>query len=121
MNEIKIKRVYEEFNINDGYRILVDRLWPRGIKKEDLQFDYWEKEIAPSSELRKSFNHEPDKFQDFSIKYINELNNNSIKDEFLNRIKENIKNGNITFLYGAKDKEHNQAVILKKWTEENIK
>lgn len=120
MNEIKIKRVYEEFNINDGYRILVDRLWPRGIKKENLKLDYWEKEIAPSSELRKFFNHEPDKFQDFSIQYIEELNNNNIKGEFLDRIKGQLKNGNITFLYGAKDKEYNQAVVLKKWVEDNI-
>jgi uncharacterized protein YeaO (DUF488 family) len=115
MNELKIKRAYEACDEQDGYRILVDRLWPRGIKKENARLDLWAKEIAPTNELRKWFGHDLDKFEEFSKRYIAELEANPQKDEFLNLVKEKLQSGHVTLVYGAKDGGHNNAVILKKW------
>lgn len=120
MSEIKIRRAYEEKGKDDGYRILVDRLWPRGIKKEDLSYSWWPKDIAPSDELRKSFNHEKDKFDDFRKSYKDELENKNIKDEFLNKVETQLKKHNVTLVYGAKDEEHNQAVVLREWTQNKL-
>ncbi len=120
MAEIKIRRAYEEKGKDDGYRVLVDRLWPRGIKKEDLTYSWWAKDIAPSDELRESFNHDKDKFNNFKKSYKKELENNEIKAEFLDKIKTQLKKHNVTLVYGAKDKEHNQAVVLKEWIKEKL-
>ena len=90
MKELKIKRVYEAPSLDDGVRILVDRLWPRGIKKEDAHIDFWDKEIAPSTELREWFGHKPELFEEL------------------------LKTKNVTLVYGAKDTKDNQAVVLKK-------
>ncbi|HEX2869338.1 MAG TPA: DUF488 domain-containing protein [Ignavibacteriales bacterium] len=107
---IKLKRIYEEYEPADGYRILVDRLWPRGIKKESSHVDLWLKELGPSDELRKWFNHDPAKWQEFKKKYHSEL---SRKSDLLNEIRDAEKeNKNVTILYGAKDTEHNQAVVI---------
>jgi len=107
---IKIKRIYEPHEANDGYRILVDRLWPRGMKKEAANINIWMKEIAPSTELRKWFNHEPEKWKSFLVKYKTELKHSSLLEE-LKALTE--KHKIITLLYGAKDEQHNHAIALK--------
>lgn len=109
MHELKIKRVYEKPLKTDGIRILVDRLYPRGLKKVELHYDYWLKDIAPSNELRKWFNHDPSKFKEFEKKYKEELDSN---DEVKN-IKNLLKENNVTLLYAAKDENNNNAVVLK--------
>lgn len=107
---IYLKRVYESYSKEDGYRVLVDRLWPRGISKEKAHVDVWMKEIGPSNELRKWFGHDPKKWEAFEKKYKEELKE---KKELLNELKELIKKHHtVTLLYGAKDTEHNQAVVL---------
>ncbi len=108
-NSMKIKRIYEPVSPEDGYRILVDRIWPRGISKEMAALDEWDKDIAPSNELRKWFNHIPERFEAFKQKYITELTKS--KDR-LNRLRSIAKKQNLTLLYSAKDIEHNQAVVL---------
>lgn len=116
MTQVRLKRVYEDYSAADGYRILVDRLWPRGIKKENAHVDLWLKDIAPSTELRKWFNHEPEKWPDFSQKYRKEIAANT---EATQELKEALKNHKtVTLLYGAKDEQHNQAVVLQKWLQE---
>lgn len=111
---IAIKRVYEPFSKADGYRILVDRLWPRGIKKEDAHVDLWLKEVAPSTALRKWFNHEPEKWRSFLSKYKAELKESAALEE-LQALRKQHKT--VTLLYGAKDEQHNQAVALKQFSE----
>jgi len=107
---IKIKRIYEQPAKEDGFRILVDRLWPRGISKEKAKIDLWLKEIAPSDELRKWFGHDPEKWEEFKAKYEKELKG---KQELLGKIKQmEREKGIVTLLYSAKDKEHNNAVAL---------
>ncbi len=108
---IKIKRVYSEPKKEDGYRILIDRLWPRGISKENAKIDYWLKEISPSDKLRKWFSHDPAKWTVFKQKYRGELKD---KKELLELIKQIEKKEKvITLLYSAKDEEHNNALALK--------
>lgn len=107
---IDIKRVYDAPTKNDGYRILVDRLWPRGIKKVNLPLAEWNKEITPSTELRKWFDHKAERFAIFSEKYEAEL---AEKKEELNRIKSIAKKEKVTLLYAAKDPKINHAIILK--------
>jgi len=109
MTEIAIKRIYEQFAPTDGYRILVDRLWPRGVSKEAAQIDLWYKEAAPSSELRKWFNHQPEKWAVFSEKYTEELKANHIGTAFWERHKNQEK---ITLLFANKDIKHTHALIL---------
>ncbi|MGZ7069074.1 MAG: DUF488 domain-containing protein [Methanobacterium sp.] len=108
---IIIKRAYQPAEDGDGFRILVDRLWPRGISKEKAKLDLWLKDIAPSNELRKWFAHDPERWEEFQIKYCEELKD---KKEFLNQIK-NIERekSTITLVYGAKDEEHNNAIVLR--------
>jgi uncharacterized protein YeaO (DUF488 family) len=106
---IKIKRAYDEVSPDDGQRILVDRLWPRGIKKDKAKIDEWLKEIAPSNELRKWFAHDPSKWQGFRERYLEELKNQSDLIEILIK---RTKSGNITLIFSAKDTEHNNAVVL---------
>jgi len=109
---IEIKRIYDPASADDGYRVLVDRLWPRGISKEQAKLDEWLKEVGPSDELRQWFNHDPAKFKDFSIRYKRELDANPA----FNQLKEIIKrHKKVTLLYGAKDPDHNQAVVLKSY------
>lgn len=108
---IKIKRVYETPEKDDGTRILVDRLWPRGLTKEKARVDLWLKEIAPSTELRKWFSHDPAKWTEFQIRYKTEIKNNP---EPLALLKKEITKGPATLLYGAKDEQHNEAQVLQK-------
>lgn len=107
---VKIKRVYEAPDANDGKRILVDRLWPRGLTKEKADVDLWLKEIAPTTDLRKWFNHDPAKWEEFKVRYFDELKNNK---EPVSLLKNEIKNGPVTLIYGAKDEVHNEALVLK--------
>jgi uncharacterized protein YeaO (DUF488 family) len=108
--DIKIKRVYEKPNSKDGTRILVDRLWPRGLTKERARVDLWLKEIAPSTELRKWFSHETGKWNEFQKRYRAELKNN--KEQLL-LLKKTATKGPVTLLYAAKDQEHNEATVLQ--------
>ena len=115
MGSIKTKRIYKAPEVNDGIRILVDRLWPRGIRKESSEVKAWEKEIAPSNELRKWFNHEPEKYPEFRRKYMEELDASEDAERFLEYVNEHLGSLNITLLYSAKDEEHNNALVLKDW------
>lgn len=110
MGILKIKRIYEHPCEDDGVRIFVDRLWARGMTKERAHLDYWFKEISPSPELRKWFNHEPEKFKVFSEKYKEELQD---KKEGVDRIKDFLKDKNVTLLYAAKSPTINHAIVLK--------
>ena|SRR5580692_462983 len=107
---VKIKRVYEEYDKEDGYRMLVDRLWPRGIKKENAKLDEWNKDIAPSTELRNKFHNGEEKFEEFVKNYKKELLENNMEE--LQRIKDLAKKKKLTLLYGLKDEEHNHAKVL---------
>ena len=105
----QIKRIYDEPTENDGYRVLVDRLWPRGMSKERAAIDMWLKEIAPSPDLRTRFNHKPERFEEFSHEYTTELANNSAIQE-LEKVAAN--NKKVTLLYAARDPRINHAVVL---------
>jgi uncharacterized protein YeaO (DUF488 family) len=107
---VKIKRVYDPVSPDDGKRILVDRLWPRGIKKEKAQIDEWLKEISPSNELRKWYSHDPAKWAEFKKRYKKEL---AEKSELLKKIKAEAKKQTVTLLFSTKELELNNAVALK--------
>lgn len=117
MATIKIKRAYEPAEKSDGFRILVDRLWPRGIPKEEAHLGAWLKEIAPSNQLRKWFNHDTDRWEEFREKYSTELQLSQAKEELLEQVK---KHTTITLIYAAKDEQHNQAVVLKEYLEHKL-
>lgn len=110
MGILKIKRIYDEPSSDDGIRIFVDRLWARGVTKQKADLDYWFKEIAPSSDLRKWFNHEPDKFSEFSKCYKLEL---KCQSEKIDEILEFLKTNNVTLIYAAKSPTVNHAIVLK--------
>jgi uncharacterized protein YeaO (DUF488 family) len=112
---IKIKRIYDQVSEDDGKRILVDRLWPRGLKKDEIKIDEWLKEIAPSDGLRKWFSHDPSKWQEFKNRYKKELKN---KSEITEKLRIETKKGQVTLLFSAKDVEHNNAVVLKEVIEQ---
>ena len=111
---IKIKRVYDKVDESDGYRILVDRLWPRGLTKSEAQISDWQKTIAPSEKLRKWYAHDVAKWADFKLLYFAEL---SKKMDLLRPIMEKVSAGDLTFVFAAKDTEHNNAVALKEYIE----
>jgi uncharacterized protein YeaO (DUF488 family) len=106
---LQMKRVYEPPDPGDGHRILVDRLWPRGLSKEKAAVDEWMKEIAPSTELRRWFAHDPEKWAEFQRRYRSELR---AQDELVRRIASLGSRGPVTLVYGARDEEHNDAVVL---------
>jgi len=112
---IRIKRVYDPPDPSDGLRVLVDRLWPRGLKKEEARVDEWRKELAPSDELRRWFGHDPRRWEEFQRRYRAELLE---KEEALYGLLELAKRGKVTLVYGARDPEHNNAVVLKALLEE---
>lgn len=112
MTNIFLKRIYEPYDDADGTRILVDRVWPRGISKEKANLTSWFKDIAPSSELRKWFCHKPELFEAFREKYLAELRTDERKAEMAAQLIDIAKKGKLTLLYGAKDPIHNQAVVL---------
>lgn len=108
--EIQTKRIYEKPSKNDGYRLLVDRIWPRGVSKEAAKLDGWNKEIAPSPELRKWFGHKKERFDEFKKRYKKELEKQC---DALKEITKIPKEKNLTLLYSTKDEKMNQAVVLK--------
>lgn len=111
---VRIKRVYEEPSESDGTRILVDRLWPRGMSKDKAKLDVWLKEVGPSNELRKWFGHDPAKYEEFKKRYQRELAHNAAFAELEKIVKEKRI---VTLLYSAHDTEHNQAVVIKAYLE----
>ncbi len=114
---VRMKRVYDPYEPGDGRRILVDRLWPRGIKKEDSKIDDWIKEIAPSTELRKWFSHDVSKWPEFRRLYKGEL---AARSDLVKRLVEYAKKGTITLLFAAKDTEHVNAAVLKEVIERSL-
>lgn len=110
MGKILVKRVYEPAAKSDGFRVLVDRLWPRGLSKESAHIDLWLRDIGPSTELRKWFNHDPARWAEFQRRYYAELKE---KATLLATIKKHAKTKPVTLLYSAKDEQHNQAVVLR--------
>jgi uncharacterized protein YeaO (DUF488 family) len=111
---LKVKRVYEPAAASDGTRVLVDRLWPRGIAKEKAKVDLWLKEIAPSDTLRKRFHAKPEKWREFTKAYAAELKSDEAA-EAAKELRRHIRKGTVTLLYAARDEEHNNAVALKAW------
>jgi uncharacterized protein YeaO (DUF488 family) len=109
---IHLKRVYDEYSKEDGYRVLVDRLWPRGISKEKLHIDKWLKEIAPSNDLRKWYGHDPEKWDQFKQRYFSEL---QTKEPLVQELLQHIEAGPITLVYSTKETEYNNAVALKEY------
>lgn len=114
---IRLKRVYDEPSNQDGLRILVERLWPRGVSKEKATVDLWLKDLAPSTELRKWFGHAPEKWDEFRKRYWSELRE---KGDLLTLLKHRTTEGNVTFVFAAKDEERNSAVALKEFLEEKM-
>ena len=115
---IQTKRAYEHASKTDGARILVERLWPRGIKKETLSLDTWLKDVAPSTELRQWFQHDPAKWQEFRERYSRELEENP---EPWQRLLSRARRGRLTLVYSSHDQEHNNAVALKEFLERKLK
>lgn len=109
---IQLKRAYEDPQPTDGVRILVDRLWPRGISKERAQLDFWAKAVSPSNELRKSFGHEEGKWPEFKRRYFDELDS---KPDAVRDLLDRIQGEDVTFVYAAKDQQRNNAVALKEY------
>ena len=107
--DVRLKRAYEPASAEDGYRVLVDRLWPRGVSKRQVKLDEWEKELSPSSELREWFGHEPSRFPEFRRRYIDELRANRAR---LRELRRRARTGTLTLVYSAHDSEHNDAVVL---------
>jgi len=115
----EIKRIYEKPGEDEGYRVLVDKLWPRGISKERANLDLWMKDIAPSNELRKWYGHKVDKWPEFKTKYLEELHNNK---DLIKQLKTLEKyHGKVTLLYSAKDEDHNNAVVLEELLNQPVK
>lgn len=107
--DVRLKRVYEPAASSDGYRVLIDRLWPRGVSRQRAQLDAWERELSPSTELRRWFGHEPSRFQEFRRRYTEELRQQRPRIAGLRR---RAREGTITLVYSAHDAEHNDAVVL---------
>ena len=107
--DIRLKRAYEPASPSDGYRVLIDRLWPRGLSKKQAKLDEWEKQLPPSTELRTWFGHEPSRFPEFRRRYIAELRG---KRQRLTELRRRAKQGTLTLVYSAHDTEHNDAVVL---------
>lgn len=112
--EVVIKRAYDAPSAGDGYRVLVDRLWPRGIKKEALALDEWCKDVAPSNELRKWFGHEPARFAEFKARYLKELAGSEVPRQLLDHAGDQ----NLTLVYSAKNPAYNQAVVLRQYLQQ---
>lgn len=117
MKTIRIKRIYDEQAEDDGYRILVDRIWPRGVSKEKANLDEWNKDIAPSTELRKWFDHKEERFEEFTLKYRNELKE---KEAQLNELRKIANSEPISLLYAAKSPILNNAIVLKDVLEKGL-
>ncbi len=115
---IQLKRAYEKASESDGTRFLVERLWPRGVKKQDLQLDGWLKDVAPSSDLRRWFGHDPEKWSEFRRRYVRELERN---EDAWRPLLASARRGHITLVYSAHDTEHNNAIVLKDFLETKLR
>jgi len=113
--DIRVKRVYDPPARNDGYRVLVDRVWPRGVSKEALRADAWEREVAPSSSLRRWFGHDPERWTGFRERYFRELDRHR---DAVEPLLERARRGRLTLVYGARDTRHNNAVALREYLKE---
>lgn len=113
---IRLKRAYDAPADNDGYRVLVDRLWPRGVSKEDLELDDWLKEVAPSDDLRRFFGHDAARWNEFKKRYFSELDNHA---DLVGNLAQRARAGRITLVYAAKDEKHNNAVALKEYLQQH--
>ncbi|WP_461734271.1 DUF488 domain-containing protein [Listeria kieliensis] len=120
MNMLKMKRIYEGVAEGDGCRILVDRLWPRGISKEKAQLDYWEKEIAPTNDLRKAFHSEQIDYETFKARYLEELKQNEAVPGFIELLRKELAKGDVTLLFGAKNETENQVTVLMEWLQDKL-
>ncbi|MGA9364772.1 MAG: DUF488 family protein [Bacteroidota bacterium] len=109
---IKLKRIYEKAERTDGKRVLIDRLWPRGVRKEEAHIDEWLREIAPSDELRRWYGHKPERWEDFRKRYRAELSKASLK-ELVGKLRRKGKRSTVTLLFAATDSEHSNAAVLK--------
>jgi uncharacterized protein YeaO (DUF488 family) len=107
--DVRLKRAYESPAASDGYRVLIDRLWPRGVRREGAHLDEWARELAPSGELRRWFAHDPVRFGEFRRRYTAEL---AEQDEKLRELRRRARHGTLTLVYAAHDEEHNDAVVL---------
>ena len=114
---IKLKRAYEKHGRDDGHRILVERLWPRGLTKRQAKIDLWLKDVAPSTELRRWFGHDPDKWNEFRQRYQKELKQ---KDQLIKLLRRKAKAGTITLIYAARDEEHNGALVLQRFLQKRL-
>jgi uncharacterized protein YeaO (DUF488 family) len=107
--DVRVKRAYEPALASDGYRVLIDRLWPRGVSRERARLDEWARELAPSATLRRWFGHDPARFAQFRIRYAEEL---AAQETKLSELRRRARNGTLTLVYGARDTEHNDAAVL---------
>lgn len=107
---IKLKRAYDPPGKEDGFRVLVDRVWPRGVSRDEAALDSWMKDVAPSDELRRWFDHDPEKWHEFRERYARELEE---KEDAVESLREKARDGTLTLVYGARDRRHNQAVVLR--------
>jgi uncharacterized protein YeaO (DUF488 family) len=115
---IRLKRVYDAPAAEDGFRVLVERLWPRGITKAEAHLDLWQREIAPSTDLRKWFAHDPAKWEEFSVRYEKELEG---KRDLVRALEQKSREATVTLVYSAHDELHNSALVLKRVLEKNLK
>ena len=106
---MRVKRAYEPALASDGYRVLIDRLWPRGVSREEARLDQWAHELAPSADLRRWFGHDPARFAQFRLRYAEEL---AAQETGLRELRRRARTGTLTLVYGARDTEHNDAVVL---------
>lgn len=119
--QLRIKRIYESADVDDGYRILVDRLWPRGLSKARASFDLWAKDVSPSPQVRKAFAHQSGAFAEFCRNYRDELEHNAEATRLVELCREKLRLGNVTLLYAASNPEENNAVVLLVWIENRAK
>jgi len=117
MGELRLKRIYEPPSTSDGYRVLVERLWPRGVSKDSARLDDWLKEIAPSPELRRWYSHQPERWPEFQTRYRAELAGNT---ELVDQLIAQLQAGDVTLLFAAKDEARNSAVLLKSFIENRL-
>ncbi len=115
--DIRIRRAYEEPGRGDGYRVLVDRVWPRGVRREALAIDDWPKDVAPSDGLRRWFGHDPEKWPEFRDRYFAELRRGK---DAVEQLVERVREGRVTLVYGARDEEHNNAVALREYLRKRV-
>jgi uncharacterized protein YeaO (DUF488 family) len=107
--DVRLKRAYEPASPDDGYRVLIDRLWPRGVSRERARLDAWERDLAPSTDLRRWFGHDPERFDEFARRYREELEQHA---QLLDALRRRAREGALTLVYAARDVEHNDAVVL---------